>query len=367
MDDAESTNEIMNRLTALSMEETPARSRLERISTDSRQLRMPQPRPSSFHESVYGAEQQNRASRPISYHDASYTPEKRPRSPFSQPYSTPTLSSASSNTSPRTFHSPTGQITHAPLMVRAHSSPMCLSPSVDLPSQRSASPLRSPKRVRSPFRHGIADDGYTASTVALSPEIGSISEDAELEIAPRTHQIISSSHVTSALPSMTFPRPLRRRPASPLRSLNNSRASSVPASPYLSAIQPVTSSSSIESFPSDTPYYYQTGSRSISLSSSMPSTPTSIRSRSPSISSLETIPDSPDAETQAIEEDSLEREERKRLWEQLYGTTPNLSTGTASASTGARTGFGSRDKRKRWSVCGAEKRSDLNLETIWED
>ena len=30
-------------------------------------------------------------------------------------------------------------------------------------------------------------------------------------------------------------------------------------------------------------------------------------------------------------------------------------------------GFGSRDKRKRWSVCGAERRGDLDLETIWED
>ena len=26
-----------------------------------------------------------------------------------------------------------------------------------------------------------------------------------------------------------------------------------------------------------------------------------------------------------------------------------------------------RDKRKRWSVCGAERRGDLDLETIWED
>ena len=30
-------------------------------------------------------------------------------------------------------------------------------------------------------------------------------------------------------------------------------------------------------------------------------------------------------------------------------------------------GLGSRDKRKRWSVCGAERRGDLNLDTIWED
>jgi hypothetical protein len=27
----------------------------------------------------------------------------------------------------------------------------------------------------------------------------------------------------------------------------------------------------------------------------------------------------------------------------------------------------STEKRKRWSVCGAERRGDLDLETIWED
>lgn len=30
-------------------------------------------------------------------------------------------------------------------------------------------------------------------------------------------------------------------------------------------------------------------------------------------------------------------------------------------------GLGRSDKRKRWSVCGAERRGDLDLETIWED
>lgn len=28
---------------------------------------------------------------------------------------------------------------------------------------------------------------------------------------------------------------------------------------------------------------------------------------------------------------------------------------------------GAMDKRKRWSVCGGEKRGDLELETIWEE
>ena len=40
------------------------------------------------------------------------------------------------------------------------------------------------------------------------------------------------------------------------------------------------------------------------------------------------------------------------------------SSGTRGRSLA--TSFG-RDKRKRWSVCGAERRGDLNLDTIWED
>ncbi len=38
----------------------------------------------------------------------------------------------------------------------------------------------------------------------------------------------------------------------------------------------------------------------------------------------------------------------------------------AGSDAGVR-GAGRGDKRKRWSVCGAERRGDLDLETIWED
>lgn len=38
----------------------------------------------------------------------------------------------------------------------------------------------------------------------------------------------------------------------------------------------------------------------------------------------------------------------------------------AGSDVGVR-GAGRGDKRKRWSVCGAERRGDLDLETIWED
>lgn len=101
-------------------------------------------------------------------------------------------------------------------------------------------------------------------------------------------------------------------------------------------------------------------------SSSMPSTPISVRSRSPSISSLETIPDSPDAEEAAVEadriaqlkadaddEDGSESKGRNSLDGPVRGRSSNPP--------------GTRDKRKRWSVCGAERRADFDLETIWED
>jgi hypothetical protein len=236
----------------------------------------------------------------------------------------------------------------APLITRANSSPIVFTHS----SPRSASPMRSPKRVRSPLRHASADDIYTMSSagIAMSPEISSISEDAELEITPRSrHSSMSSLSLTSTA-SLGFSRTLKRRAHSPMRSI---RASSVPASP----IKPGRYN---ESFPPDLTY-----SRSFSLaSSSMPSTPTSVRSRSPSISSLETIPDTPDAERLAAEEDNRDRESRSRMWE-LYGAS--TSQAGAGGARGGGAGFGGRDKRKRWSVCGAEKRSDLNLETIWED
>ena len=175
--------------------------------------------------------------------------------------------------------------------------------------------------------------------------------------------------MSSPYASLTFPRPLRRRPASPLRSLNNTRAASVPASPNLFATQSSSNGSNgsngrfNETFPPDLPYY----GRSLSLSSSVPSTPTSARSRSPSISSLETIPDTPDAEMLAVEEDQKDRQARRQEWD-LYGSSSSSGGSSRSDAGGGTRGFGTgRDKRKRWSVCGAEKRSDLNLETIWED
>lgn len=91
-----------------------------------------------------------------------------------------------------------------------------------------------------------------------------------------------------------------------------------------------------------------------------------MRSRSPSISSLETIPDTPDAEAEAIEADRIAKLKAAADREK------NGEEGTRRSSLDVpgerRTlGFGKRDSRKRWSVCGAERRGDLDLETIWED
>ncbi len=114
----------------------------------------------------------------------------------------------------------------------------------------------------------------------------------------------------------------------------------------------------------------------------MPSTPTSLRSRSPSISSLETIPDSPDAEEAALEAENIARlkaaaddEAENRDSSMNFGDAQQRRSsldvpGGRSMVLGANSFgvvFGARDKRKRWSVCGAERRGDLDLETIWED
>lgn len=102
---------------------------------------------------------------------------------------------------------------------------------------------------------------------------------------------------------------------------------------------------------------YPTHSSSTS-NSSVPSTPTSwmSRSRSPSISSLETIED-------AGEE--LEMKEAEAV-ERLREAADAEGMRRSSSFDGGRRGSMGRE-RKRWSVCGGERRGDLDLETIWED
>lgn len=149
----------------------------------------------------------------------------------------------------------------------------------------------------------------------------------------------------------------------------------------------------------DDAYASSISSSSPSLCSSGPSTPSSIRSRSPSISSLETIPDSPDAEAEALEAERLaeearklaiteEEEEEEEEEQEPVRMSRSVSSPLSERSLRRRSHMGlegiggfvmpplrpassgmsaEEKRRKRWSVCGGEKRADLELETIWED
>lgn len=286
-------------------------------------------------------------------------PTHQPRPRNRSPYSRSHLRSSSGSST-----------LYAPPMTRAHSLPsvspnghLALSPS-PLPMARPSSPLRSPKRTRSPFR--VAEESYAHSG---APSVCDISEDAELELTPKAggvpiipaFQPSPLSNLYSGSSSLT--RSGRRRPASPLHqvavSLGTPTSAPAISTPTSASSSPLLSASKFnEPFPSLNVHY-----PSSITSSSVPSTPTSMRSRSPSISSLETIEDIPDAEEEAIEADRIAR---------LKAAAEGSEEGTRRSSLdvpGERRnlGFGKRDARKRWSVCGAERRENLDLETIWED
>ncbi|OAL68526.1 hypothetical protein A7C99_0115 [Trichophyton rubrum] len=187
----------------------------------------------------------------------------------------------------------------------------------------------------------------------------------------------------------TLPRVSRRRPSSPLLThapgqtsngyTSNGHMSNggILGSSATTASTPSSASSPSRPSPLILPAKFNEPypAYSLSLASSMPSTPTSIRSRSPSISSLETIPDIPDAEAAAIEADQIARlkaaADKADAAAEAGGFPHDLKRRSAvdisSSSPGSRFGSGWADKRKRWSVCGAEGRQDLDLETIWED
>ncbi|KAK3942194.1 hypothetical protein QBC46DRAFT_82778 [Diplogelasinospora grovesii] len=220
------------------------------------------------------------------------------------------------------------------------------------PQIRPQSPSGSPSRVRPPRRH--VEEAFPTSPTRVSVH------DPERKLLERN----SSPNLGLGLPSIP-PASNNKlwRPSSPLRHVSQPNANSLYGMP--------TTPSSITSSPSYRPYdSFSTYSFAAAYpSSSVPSTPTSARSRSPSISSLETIPDSPDAEEAALEAERIA---------QLKAEADAADGGDSSGETKGRSsldvpsrgrtlGFGSRDKRKRWSVCGAERRQDLDLETIWED
>lgn len=232
-----------------------------------------------------------------------------------------------------------------PMMQRAHSSPgvdssgRFITPSYIAP-RRPTSPLHGGRR-RSPLRSSIDDTYPSWSGLNIEPNIP---ENEELEIT------IDSDYQTSPIPSYsnTFPRS-RRRPTSPLH-----QSASAPTL-YGRGSSPSHSRSTSPSYIAQKytsepyPLYY-------SSASSMPSTPTSFRSRSPSISSLETIEDSPYAEEQAM----LEEEERRSEDMDSFDIKRRSSLELRASS------LRSNKERKRWSVCGAERRADFSLEPIEE-
>lgn len=221
---------------------------------------------------------------------------------------------------------------------------------------RPSSPAGSPNRnraLRKPVDEifpGLANRGLkidTGNTVAIPEE-----EEEEEEETPRAPERASSPRL---IPGNTHPRP--QRPSSPLRNLSihySTSGGTTPSSPSSVTSSPLYQTSRYDSFGYNFP-------------ASASSTPSSLRSRSPSISSLETIPDSPDAEEAALEAERIaqlkaaadaadgDAEANRQALDMMVGRGRKLAPS-----------FG-RDKSKRWSVCGAERRGDIDLETIWED
>lgn len=249
----------------------------------------------------------------------------------------------------------------APPMQRAHSSPGVDATGrfiLPVAPRRPSSPSAYSGRRRSPLR-ATMDDSYpsmpTWSGLNIEPNIP---EHAELDISAASPHPLSSAAEADLYPASpsislhnTFPR-ARRRPTSPLHQSASAPSLHTTLSPQLFTSTPSSSSPILaaqrytnEPYPH---YFY-------SSASSMPSTPTSFRSRSPSISSLETIPDTPDAEEAA----RIEEEELANL-RSAAGLDDVESKRRSSA------GFGTKKERKRWSVCGAERRADFSLEPIEE-
>ncbi|TVY93768.1 hypothetical protein LAWI1_G002606 [Lachnellula willkommii] len=298
--------------------------------------------------------------------------EPTPPSPGSPVFSSPLIPYRPRNTSPYSrghFRSKSTTSALAPPMSRAQSMPgfngaghLLISP------QRPSSPIGSPNRVRTPRKP--VEDVFPGLPNRGLRDISEIGGDSSAEHTPRATDR-SSSPILGLPPAASFPR--TRRPSSPLRYLTQQNATTNVTAP--------TTPLSITSSPSypysrfnDTLLGTSTYSGSFSYpasfsSSSVPSTPTSLRSRSPSISSLETIPDSPDAEEAALEAERIAQ--LKAAADAADASEEGKTDGQLESSGGrGRTlgvGFGARDKRKRWSVCGAERRGDLNLDTIWED
>ncbi|KAF7934810.1 uncharacterized protein EAE98_002855 [Botrytis deweyae] len=330
---------------------------------------------SALYDSQTPIKDREQSSRPPNLRRTTDPIPQTPRSPgWSSPV-TPSIPFRPRNTSPYArghFRSRSNGSALAPPMSRAQSLPgvngaghLLMSP------QRPASPLSSPARVRIPRKP--ADEVFPGFP---NRALINISEDGQSAIEEDTPKMAdrSASPILGIPSNGSYTRV--RRPASPLRQI-------APTSPFYSGTTPTTPSSSTSSTSSPSYHtmkfgesYLTSNNPTSSLyypgsyaSSSVPSTPTSTRSRSPSISSLETIPDTPDAEEAALEAERIAQ--LKAAADAADGFEGEDAKSRGLDTSGGRNrvlgGFGTRDKRKRWSVCGAERRGDLNLDTIWED
>lgn len=356
---------------ARTMEPVPETKRMEEF----RSSPIPRVRLSEAFKCSATAEQNNQ-SRPSKPPNIRRSTEPGPLSPLSPGWTSPSqLSYRPRNTSPLSrgharAHSTASAL--APPLSRARSMPGVGSSGQTflLPLQRPSSPIRSPGRVRASRR--AVDDvfpGTPAPPAVPGRELSDIGEAATE--SPQSSESDSCPSDRSTSPIMgtgvgnTFSR--RHRPSSPLRQLQQHNTATLLSTPGTVASSPSYQNTRFgELFPGT---YSYPGSFA---SSSVPSTPTSARSRSPSISSLETIPDSPDAEEAALEAERIAQLKADADAADGDEAAMDAKGRNALDNTGARgrtlgLGFGSRDKRKRWSVCGAERRGDLDLETIWED
>lgn len=319
-------------------DETPALASVDDVHFDRLSIRDGLTPPSSS-----GTSSPSRAVRPESQRSTTdpsnllsgYLKE-RPRNP--SPYSRPHLRSQSH-----------ASALSAPPMARTKSLPIVSNTAKPL------SPARSPVRPSSPLRHSTGrasprrsfEDAMPRSGTPSFMDIEIIAEDSELDITPRG---TTATTTPPTLHSATFQRSNsgRRRPSSPLHHQYSPSTPSISTTPS----SPNANLRFNEAFPKEP--------MSAGLSS-YPSTPTSLRSRSPSISSLETIPDSPDAEEEAQEAYRLAQlkaaAERAEAEAEEDKNDPKDPSGR----------WASRKDRKRWSVCGAERRTDFEMETIWED
>ncbi|KAI1756497.1 hypothetical protein F4782DRAFT_268280 [Xylaria castorea] len=212
------------------------------------------------------------------------------------------------------------------------------------PQLRPASPSGSPSRYWAPRKP--VDEAYPPASPVRSSVL-----DGDRQHTERSSSPTPSLTSTNTLPSY-------KRASSPL----HHSAYSSPSTNFTFPGPPTSGTASpfFRSESSATGYGF-----SYYPSSSVPSTPSSMRSRSPSISSLETIPDTPDAEEEALEAERIAQ--LKAAADAAENGESKSRTGLDAPVRGRTLGIGSRDKRKRWSVCGAERRGDLDLETIWED